>query len=183
MDYFPLFIYRNPRVHFPTIDDAIRRAVVRGVKVRLLAAALHYPAIGTRFLRSLESLNGFHDNGTMQVKIFKVPKSNIENIIINRERRTHNKFMVTESSGIIGTSNWSGDYFMGGTTGAAIVIKQDGEKRPFVDELKEIFTRDWESDYAHRLDEYFEKCVTNTIADFCEVQKDPKLFADSKSHL
>lgn len=67
MDYFPLFIYRNPRVHFSNIDDAIRRAVVRGVRIRLLAAALHYPDIGTRFLKSLESLNGFHDNGTMQV--------------------------------------------------------------------------------------------------------------------
>ena len=44
--------------------------------------------------------------------------------------------MVTESAGIIGTSNWSGDYFMGGTTGAAIVIRQTGEKRPFVDELQ-----------------------------------------------
>lgn len=67
MDYFPLFIYRNPRVHFSNIDDAIRRAVVRGVKIRFLAAALHYPDIGTRFLRSLESLNGFHANGTMEV--------------------------------------------------------------------------------------------------------------------
>ncbi|CAP25995.1 Protein CBG05699, partial [Caenorhabditis briggsae] len=55
------------RVHFANIDDAIRRAVVRGVKIRFLAAALHYPDIGTRFLKSLESLNGFHANGTMEV--------------------------------------------------------------------------------------------------------------------
>lgn len=177
MDYFPLFIYRNPKVHFANIDDAIRRAVVRGVKIRFLAAALHYPDIGTRFLKSLESLNGFHANGTMEVKIFKVPRTNIESIVINRERRTHNKFMVTESAGIIGTSNWSGDYFMGGTTGAAIVIRQTGEKRPFVDELQDIFIRDWDSEYAHPLDEYFEKCVTSNTGNFCEGKKDASLFS------
>ncbi|CAB3398248.1 unnamed protein product [Caenorhabditis bovis] len=176
MDYFPLFLYRNPKVHFAIIDDAIRRAIVRGVQIRMLAAALHYPDIGTRFLRSLESLNNVYANGTMQVKIFKVPTANVESIVINRERRTHNKFMVTESAVIIGTSNWSGDYFMGGTTGAAIVIRQTGKTRPF-----EIFNRDWNSEYAHPLDEYFEKCVETDIGEFCEGKKDPTLFASPES--
>lgn len=44
--------------------------------------------------------------------------------------------MVTESAGIIGTSNWSGDYFVGGTTGAAIVVKQTSKSRPFIAELR-----------------------------------------------
>ncbi|KAE9411850.1 hypothetical protein Angca_002971, partial [Angiostrongylus cantonensis] len=62
MDYFPLFIYTSPKMHFPTIDDALRRAVIRGVHVRILASALHYPEIGIRFLRSLESLNNMSEN-------------------------------------------------------------------------------------------------------------------------
>ncbi|CAD6194991.1 unnamed protein product [Caenorhabditis auriculariae] len=177
MDYFPLFLYRKPQLHFPQIDDALRRAIVRGVKVRLLSAALHYPNMGTRFLRSLQSLNNIRENATIQVKIFKVPTSNTDNIVIQRERRTHNKFMVTESAVIIGTSNWSGDYFIGGTTGAAIVMKQTEKKRPLVEEMKAIFERDWESAYAHPLDDYFENCVKTITANFCEGEKDPRLFA------
>lgn len=50
------------------------------------------------------------------------------------------------SSFIIGTSNWSGDYFDGGSTGAAFVAQQHGageEGRPLVAEMKGIFLRDW----------------------------------------
>ncbi|VDM75321.1 unnamed protein product [Strongylus vulgaris] len=113
-------------------------------------------------------------------KIFKVPSTDSDSIVINRERRTHNKFMVSESAVIIGTSNWSGDYFIGGTTGAAIVIKQNGEKRALVKEMQAIFERDWSSDYAHPLEDYFTGCIERgTQADFCENEKDPSLFESS----
>ncbi|ETN70593.1 phospholipase D domain protein [Necator americanus] len=178
MDYFPLFIYKMPKVHFPTIDDALRRAVLRGVHVRILAAALHYPEIGVRFLRSLASLNNLDENTTIEVRIFKVPSTDVDNIVVSRERRTHNKFMVSETAVIIGTSNWSGDYFVGGTTGAAVVIKQDGEKRALVREMQAIFERDWSSDYAHPLEDYFLGCIERGVqADFCEGEKDPSLLA------
>ncbi|KAJ1370791.1 hypothetical protein KIN20_032594 [Parelaphostrongylus tenuis] len=139
MDYFPLFIYSSPKMHFPTIDDALRRAVIRGVHVRILASALHYPEIGIRFLRSLESLNNLNENTKIEVRIFKVPSSISDNIVVSRERRTHNKFMVSETAVIIGTSNWSGDYFMGGTTGAAVIVKQLGVKRALVRQMQVWF--------------------------------------------
>ncbi|EYB97877.1 hypothetical protein Y032_0136g1975 [Ancylostoma ceylanicum] len=101
MDYFPLFIYRQPQVHFPIIDDALRRAVLRGVHVRILAAALHYPEMGTRFLRSLASLDSLNENATIEVRIFKVPSTDVDSIVVSRERRTHNKFMVSEKAAII----------------------------------------------------------------------------------
>ncbi|KIH55041.1 phospholipase D domain protein [Ancylostoma duodenale] len=130
MDYFPLFIYRQPHVtidafrHFPVIDDALRRAVLRGVHVRILAAALHYPEMGTRFLRSLASLDSLNENATIEVvsspdfriffyppftevifqRIFKVPSTHVDSIVVSRERRTHNKFMVSEKAAIIGQS-------------------------------------------------------------------------------
>lgn len=176
MDYFPLFIYKKPQTLFSKIDDAIRRAVVRGVRVRLLTAALHYPDIGTRFLRSLQSLNNIRENVTVEVRIFKVPTTETDSIVIQRERRTHNKFMVTESAVIIGTSNWSGDYFESGTTGLAFVIKQN--YGGVIREMEEIFERDWESDYAHPLDDYFENCIKSQKADFCEGVKDPTLFSN-----
>ncbi|VDK46849.1 unnamed protein product, partial [Cylicostephanus goldi] len=170
MDYFPLIVYTRPKKYFPTIDDAIRRAVLRGVQVRILSAALHYPELGVRFLRSLAALNNVDENATIEVKIFKVPSDDLDNIVISRERRTHNKFMVSESAVIIGTSNWSGDYFVGGTTGAAIIIKQKKGKRT-------IFDRDWNSEYAHSLEDYFVGCIERGVqADFCEGEKDPSLF-------
>ncbi|KJH48411.1 phospholipase D domain protein [Dictyocaulus viviparus] len=102
MDYFPLFIYTATKIHFPIIDDALRRAIIRGVRVRILASALHYPEIGMRFLRSLASLNHINENITIEVRIIKIPSLNTDNIVISRERRTHKKFMVTEKAVIIG---------------------------------------------------------------------------------
>uniref|UniRef100_A0A158R5U2 Phospholipase D3 n=1 Tax=Syphacia muris TaxID=451379 RepID=A0A158R5U2_9BILA len=178
MDYFPMHIYTKPKRFWPIIDSAIRRAILRGVEVKLLAAALHYPRLGVRFLSSLQSLNGITDNGGISVKIFKVPTAVEAKTVLRRERRTHNKFLVTDNTVIIGTSNWSGDYFEGGSSGAALVIQQNNEyQTPIVDEMKNIFLRDWHSEYAHDLSKYIEKCITSFDQSFCETPKDPSLFA------
>lgn len=77
--------------------------------------------------------------------------------------------MVTEDSVIIGTSNWSGDYFSG-TTGVQIIAHQNAtQKRPFVDHMRQIFVRDWLSPYAHSLTTYFSLCVyQNNGGSICE---------------
>ena len=41
---------------WPVIDNAIREAVLRGVKVKIITAALHFPKIGLSFLKSNQSL-------------------------------------------------------------------------------------------------------------------------------
>jgi hypothetical protein len=43
--------------------------------------------------------------------------------------------MYTEY-GRLGTSNWSGDYFVGGTTGAAVVLKQQGPRKAMINQMK-----------------------------------------------
>lgn len=53
--------------HWGKIDDALRSAVVRGVKVRMLTAALHYPDLLTSFLRSLQALDGATPNSSIEV--------------------------------------------------------------------------------------------------------------------
>uniref|UniRef100_A0A914S7J2 PLD-like domain-containing protein n=1 Tax=Parascaris equorum TaxID=6256 RepID=A0A914S7J2_PAREQ len=112
MDYFPMFVYSKPRRYWPVIDDAIRKAVLRGVEVKMLVAALHYPALGLRFLSSLESLSGINTNGSIEAvqllsmfvkpRIFKVPTPAAMQTVMVRERRTHNKFVVTDDTIIIG---------------------------------------------------------------------------------
>ncbi|TMS36497.1 hypothetical protein L596_003647 [Steinernema carpocapsae] len=178
MDYFPMFVYSKPKRYWPVIDDAIRRAILRGVEMKMLVAALHYPTIGLRFLNSLSSLQGINANTSIEIKIFKVPTSDDAMSVMRRERRTHNKFLVTDDIVIIGTSNWSGDYFEGGSTGAALVVEQDADtEQPFVAELRDIFLRDWNSDYTHSLKQYYEECILTQRSSFCEDDKDPALFA------
>ncbi len=75
-----------------------------------------------------------------------------------------------------GTSNWSGDYFDGGSTGAALVVRR---APVLVSEMRAIFRRDWESVYAHPLDAYYEGCVRRRTANFCEADKDPAMLTDS----
>lgn len=142
MDYIPMIVYREPHKYWPVIDDALRRAALdRGVEVKLLVAALHFVPHMLHFLKSLQALNAAAHPGSIQVRIFKVPAFTEFQSTIARERRTHNKFLVTESSAVIGTSNWSGDYFTS-TTGVAFVVADvemvDG-KRPFIEQMTEIF--------------------------------------------
>jgi len=51
--------------------------------------------------------------------------------------------MVTDQAAYIGTSNWSGDYFIN-TGGVGLVINGTSLR----DQLKEVFDRDWNSPYA-----------------------------------
>uniref|UniRef100_A0AC34F6S7 PLD phosphodiesterase domain-containing protein n=1 Tax=Panagrolaimus sp. ES5 TaxID=591445 RepID=A0AC34F6S7_9BILA len=184
MDYFPMFIYSQNKKFWPVIDNALRSAVLRGVDVKIIVSALHYPEISLRFLKSLESLKGINNAATIEVRVFKVPTSSKAQSVLKRERRTHNKFMVTENSAIIGTSNWSGDYFEGKSTGVAAVIKQKfNGKQPFIASMKSIFLRDWNSNYTHNLEKYFLKCVDSYTGDFCEIEKDLSLLVESTKSL
>lgn len=67
MDIFPLFLYSPTRDYWPLIDDSIRRAVLRGVHVKMISAALHYPRIGLTFLKSLELINGASNGGSIDI--------------------------------------------------------------------------------------------------------------------
>jgi len=85
MDYFPVFLYSDRyseaeegqgdgvRQYWPKIDDALRAAILRGVDMRIITAAIHHPQLGMRFMRSLQGLSGVDNHtGRVEVKIFKV---------------------------------------------------------------------------------------------------------------
>uniref|UniRef100_A0A7E4UQ78 PLD phosphodiesterase domain-containing protein n=1 Tax=Panagrellus redivivus TaxID=6233 RepID=A0A7E4UQ78_PANRE len=179
MDYIPMFVYAKQKRFWPVIDNALRAAILRGVDVKLLVAALHYPEISLKFIKSLELLTGTVNNATFEARVFKVPTSVDAQMVMRRERRTHNKFMVTENAVIIGTSNWSGDYFESKGTGIAIVIKQGTQEKqqPFVTTMQRIFIRDWDSAYTHSLNEYISECIEARTGSFCEAEKDRSLLA------
>jgi len=144
MDYFPSTIYTPHPIFWPVIDDALRAAAInRGVSVCLLISHwAHTRPVITRYLTSLTSLAGNHPRVDIQVKMFTVPSFTPEQEKIPFGRVNHNKYMVTDKQGYIGTSNWSGDYFIS-TGGVGFVFTG-----PIREQLEDIFSRDWNSVYA-----------------------------------
>ncbi|OQV15594.1 Phospholipase D3 [Hypsibius exemplaris] len=165
MDYTPIMQDQHGKRYWPVIDDSLRASAYngRGVNVRLLVSKWNHtnPAI-VFHLRSLLALNGV-TKGKIEIKWFEVPAFTPEEKTIPFARVNHNKYMLTESVGYIGTSNWEGSYFT--TTAGVSVIVNDtlsdsasanhpassDNASSFTtvrDQLESIFLRDWNSQYA-----------------------------------
>lgn len=71
-------------------------------------------------------------------------------------RVNHNKYMVTDNTAYIGTSNWSGDYFIN-TAGIGLIFHDPNaygdelSESNIRNELQAVFERDWFSNYSHPL--------------------------------
>lgn len=152
MDYTPTEEFSEPRRYWPEIDNHLRKAVYeRYVSVRLLIScwASSKPPMFP-FLSSLAALNSSKPHYNVEVKIFVVPVSP-EQKHIPFSRVNHNKYMVTDRVAYIGTSNWSGDYFIR-TAGSALVVNQTcatNTTNTMQKQLHDVFMRDWTSNYSH----------------------------------
>lgn len=153
MNYLPTMEFSHPKKYWGSIDTALRRvAYERRVTVKLLVSCwpstqpLMFP-----FLHSLASLHDPRSKLDIQVRLFVVPSSPSQKEI-PFARVNHNKYMVTDKTAYIGTSNWSGDYFVN-TAGAALVVQQDhpSEGATVLEQLQQVFERDWSSAYASPL--------------------------------
>ncbi|XP_043390501.1 5'-3' exonuclease PLD3 isoform X2 [Chelonia mydas] len=152
MSYLPTMEFSHPRRYWPTIDNHLRKAAYeRQVHIRLLIGCWEHskPAMFP-FLKSLAAMQ---DNGThysVEVRLFTVPVNETQ-AEIPYARVNHNKYMVTDKVAYIGTSNWSGDYFVR-TAGSALVVNQcdaNAQGEPTVQEqLQAVFERDWNSQYS-----------------------------------
>lgn len=152
MEFFPTTRFEKPRRYWPVIDDAIRMAAFeRKVKIRMLISCSRDsdPAM-LPFLQSLASMNSPHHDISIQIKLYIVPVGNQSHIPYSRVN--HNKYMVTDKVAYIGTSNWSGDYFMT-TAGVGLVISQHAPRpvwktKALQSQLRAVFDRDWHSEFA-----------------------------------
>ncbi|KAK5916603.1 hypothetical protein CgunFtcFv8_011570 [Champsocephalus gunnari] len=155
MEYFPTTRFERPQRYWPVIDDAIRTAAFeRRVKIRMLISCGRDsdPAM-LPFLQSLASMDSPHHNISLQLKLYIVPVGNQSDIPYTRVN--HNKYMVTDKVAYIGTSNWSGDYYMT-TAGVGLVISQHAphhvwKTKALQFQLKSVFERDWHSEFAVHL--------------------------------
>lgn len=165
MDYEPATLYTNDNLtsgkeiwgpsYWPVIDDALRKAAYTNhVTVRLLASKWQHTQKNMfSFLCSLKMMGYLRSPNTiLEVKLFNVTSSQ-EQSKIPFARVNHNKYMVTDQHAYIGTSNWSGDYFIN-TAGVGFVVQQaslSGKNTTndnFSGQLYEVFMRDWMSKYA-----------------------------------
>ncbi|XP_041827494.1 5'-3' exonuclease PLD4 [Melanotaenia boesemani] len=155
MEYSPTTCFDKPQRYWPFIDDAIRTAAFeKMVKIRMLISCGRDsdPAM-LPFLLSLASIASPHHNIDIQIKLYIIPVGNQSNIPFSRVN--HNKYMVTDKVAYIGTSNWSGDYFLT-TAGVSLVVSQHTSHpawgtKTLHSQLKEVFDRDWTSEFAVNL--------------------------------
>lgn len=150
MSYLPTMEFSYPKRFWPAIDNHLRKAVFeRRVKIRLLVGCWpHSKAEMFPFLKSLAAVGDNRTRYSVEVRLFMVPSSEAQ-ARIPYARVNHNKYMVTEKAAYIGTSNWSGDYFMQ-TAGSALVVQQSGggAGAPVPEQLRAVFERDWSSQYS-----------------------------------
>ncbi|XP_028818708.1 phospholipase D3 [Denticeps clupeoides] len=154
MNYLPTMEFSRQKRYWSEIDTELRRAAYeRRVRVHLLISCWNSTKpIMFPFLRSLAAVNSLSKQLEIQVKIFTVP-STPEQKLIPFARVNHNKYMVTDKVAYIGTSNWSGDYFVN-TAGSALVVNQTQSQSPgptVQEQLRSVFERDWDSPYSTRL--------------------------------
>lgn len=149
-----------PKKFWPRIDNALRRAAVeRRVSVRLLFSDWsHTKEEEVMWYKSLNAIqSGTLKGGRIHVKLFKVPVYDDFEKSVPYARVKHDKYMVTESSLYIGTSNWSPDYFIN-TCGVGVVITPDKgtnstktQQLTIVRNMQRLFERDFSSKFAHEL--------------------------------
>ena len=106
MEYSPFFLYVKPTTIWPLLDNEIRLAALRGVKVSFILASWAHTAMDTvPYLQSLAVLPN------VEVRLFIVPKWQTPNgTEIPYTRVDHSKYIISESRYYITTSNWTPDY-------------------------------------------------------------------------
>lgn len=126
---------------FTTLDNSLRRAASRGVKVRVLVSSWGVKP-GSHELSSVQSLSTVPN---IEVKYLTVPPWSGGDIPFARV--THAKFLlIDQGTAWIGTSNWEGDYFLK-TRNVAIVT----DSKNVVPKLSKIYEDDWASTYTQAL--------------------------------
>ncbi len=125
---------------FPELEDALKRASARGVKVELLVADWSKRA-GT-----IEGLQALHAPPGLIVKLATIPRWS--GGFIPYARVVHAKYMVVDGqSSWLGTSNWERNYFTE-TRNVGLIV----EGAAFARELERFFADLWTSPYAAEVD-------------------------------
>jgi len=141
LDYAPLSYGPNKtRPYYAVIDNAIRAALARGVKVKLMVSSWNTEQPAIRYLQSLAVLPN------MEIRIVTLPQASSG--FIPFARVIHTKSMSIDGQvAWIGTSNWSGGY-LDNSRNLEVVIRNEKMAR----RVAELHEQTWSSPYAQTID-------------------------------
>lgn len=140
LDYAPLDYGPNhTRPFYPVIDNALRAAAVRGVKIRLMVSNWNLEAPMLAHLKSLALLPN------VEIRVVTLPQPPGQFIPFGRV--IHSKTMTVDGQlAWVGTSNWSGGYFNNSRN--LEIVMRDARMAARVAALHE---QAWTSPYAQPL--------------------------------
>ncbi|MDP1832490.1 MAG: phospholipase D-like domain-containing protein [Geothrix sp.] len=126
--------------YWPVLDNALRAAAVRGVKVKLLVSDW---VLGGRALPHLKALTLIPN---LEVKVASIPEAKEGHIPFSRT--IHSKYLVVDEAHLaLGTSNWEEGYFTE-SRNVELIFRDS----PLAGQAARIFDRLWDSRYAFALD-------------------------------
>ncbi|MFZ6722428.1 phospholipase D-like domain-containing protein [Undibacterium sp. Ji49W] len=141
LDYVPLsYAPGRKRPYYAVIDNAIRAALARGVRVKLMVSNWNTEEPAIHHLKSLALLPG------MEIRIVTLPQASSG--FIPFARVVHSKTMSIDGKlAWIGTSNWSGGY-LDNSRNLEIVLRNEAMAK----RLAELHEQTWQSPYAQPLE-------------------------------
>ncbi|HAZ07598.1 MAG TPA: phospholipase [Elusimicrobia bacterium] len=139
LEYLPLTYARPPRF-YPMIDNALRAAAVRGVKIKLLVSHWSTAEPGVKHLQSLALLPN------VEARVISIPEAREGPIPFSRV--AHSKYMVVDGKTLwLGTGNWRGGYFDDSRNLELAIKDPDLAARAAA-----VWKHLWDSPYAEPLD-------------------------------
>jgi len=131
---------RGAGTYWAPLDQALREAAGRGVKVEMMISDWILKNRGLSYLKTLTQ------TPNVQVRIVSIPEASTGHIPY--ARTIHSKYMVVDDSILwVGTSNWEKDYF-DSSRNVEVILRQ----QPLATQGGEIFSRLWTSPYSAPLD-------------------------------
>lgn len=141
LDYAPLsYGPKGTRPYYAVIDNAVRAAANRGVKVRLMVSNWNLEMPALSYLKSLAILPN------VEIRVVTLPRAAAG--FIPFARVIHSKTMVIDGKlAWVGTSNWSGGY-LDLSRNLEVVLRNE----KMAQRLLALHEQTWSSAYAEPLD-------------------------------
>jgi len=141
LDYAPLsYGPKGTRPYYAVIDNAVRAAANRGVKIKLMVSNWNLEQPAQAYLKSLAMLPN------VEIRVVTIPAASSGFIPFGRV--IHSKTMVIDNQiAWVGTSNWSGGY-MDLSRNMEVVMRNEKMAQRLAATQEQI----WSSQYAQPLD-------------------------------
>ncbi len=141
LDYAPLsYGPKGTRPYYAVIDNAVRAAANRGVKIKLMVSNWNLDAPALPYLKSLAVLPN------VEIRVVTLPQASTG--FIPFARVIHSKTMTIDGKlAWVGTSNWAGGYF-DLSRNLEVVLRSDA----MAHRVAALHEQAWSSPYAQKLD-------------------------------